>query len=73
MLNQNDKNTKTTASKKRVREDVSEEERDGTVTRRGAKRRVVQKAAYVEIASRTTTRVCILTVFVDHILRFVLD
>ena len=52
------KTTKTnTVSKKRVLEDVSEAE-DGTPsTKRGAKRRVVQQTAYVEIATNRVSKV----------------
>ncbi|TBU50560.1 SNF2 family N-terminal domain-containing protein [Dichomitus squalens] len=46
------KTTKTTiASKKRALEDASEEEAQTSSTKRGAKRRVVQQTAYVEIAT----------------------
>ena len=55
VLPQVEKKTKKVATKKRVREDVSEEEQP--VTRRGAKRRMVQQAAYVEITTKKIPKV----------------
>lgn len=49
------KTKKSTITRKRVREDSSEDERKGLVNKRGAKRRAVQQSAYVEVATRQTT------------------
>ncbi len=52
------KTTKTAiASKKRVLEDVSEEEVETPSSKRGAKRRMVQQSAYVEIATKKVSKV----------------
>lgn len=54
------KPTKTAAtSKKRVHEDVSGEEDETPSTKKGAKRRIVQQAAYVEIATKKITKVVV--------------
>ena len=65
VLKQAESTTKARATRKRVRQDSSAEEDEEPKTRRGAKRRAVKKTAYVEIASKQTTKVSVLRPWSD--------
>ena len=65
VLKQAESTTKARATRKRVRQDSSAEEVEEPKTRRGAKRRAVKKTAYVEIASKQTTKVSVLRPWSD--------
>ncbi|KAI0722038.1 SNF2 family N-terminal domain-containing protein [Cerioporus squamosus] len=56
VLKQGIEPVKAKTTRKRVREELSEEELEEPKTRRGAKRRVVKQSAYVEIQSKKTTK-----------------
>ncbi|KAI0750681.1 SNF2 family N-terminal domain-containing protein [Daedaleopsis nitida] len=55
-VKQNVPKTRVAATRKRVRQESSDEEQPQPVTKRGAKRRMVQQTAYVEIVTKKTTK-----------------